>query len=149
MKMNFYALCTVVILIAGGCGNMEKNRTGMEDGAFMPCPSSPNCVSSMEKGEAFIEPVRYSDMEREEVLDILTGELKGRKDCRELNVDGFYVHAVFVTPLLRFRDDVEFYLPADEKVIHWKSASRVGNSDMGTNRKRLEKLGEKISSLLK
>lgn len=127
---------------------MEKNRIGMKDGAFLPCPSSPNCVSSMEKGEAYIEPPGYSGMERQEALDLLIEELKVRKECKELNVDGFYVHAVFVTSLLRFRDDVEFYLPADEKVIHWKSASRVGYSDMGTNRKRLEKLRKDLAFLL-
>lgn len=49
-----------------------------------------------------------------------------------------YLRMTFQTPWLRFTDDVEFYFSAKERLIHMRSASRVGHSDLGTNRKRLE-----------
>ncbi len=51
-----------------------------------------------------------------------------------------YIHVIFTTPILRFKDDVEFLLDADSEVIHFRSASRIGRSDLGTNRKRMEQL---------
>ena len=51
-----------------------------------------------------------------------------------------YLRVVFVTPKMRFRDDVEFYLDAENKEVHFRSASRAGKSDMGLNRQRHEQL---------
>jgi len=42
-----------------------------------------------------------------------------------------------------FVDDVEFFFP-DTAVIHMRSASRVGYSDFGANRKRLEKIRQRF-----
>ena len=50
------------------------------------------------------------------------------------------VEAVFVTSLLKFTDDVVFGLDADAKMLHFKSASRIGHSDLGANRKRMESI---------
>jgi len=47
-------------------------------------------------------------------------------------------------PLLRFVDDLEFQYSPDEDVIHMRSASRLGYSDFGTNRKRLESIRERL-----
>ena len=49
-----------------------------------------------------------------------------------------YLHVEFTTALLRFVDDVEFLLDPDKKLIHYRSASRIGRSDLGTNRRRME-----------
>ena len=45
---------------------------------------------------------------------------------------------IFITPVMRFRDDVEFLLDEEAQVVHVRSASRVGHSDMGLNRRRYE-----------
>jgi uncharacterized protein (DUF1499 family) len=58
-----------------------------------------------------------------------------------------YVHAVFITPLLRFRDDVVFAFDSDAQLIHFRSASRIGRSDWGTNRKRMERLSRLYEEL--
>ena len=49
-----------------------------------------------------------------------------------------YLYAEFATPLMGFVDDVEFY--CDGKVIQVRSASRLGYSDLGVNRKRIEEI---------
>ena len=43
-----------------------------------------------------------------------------------------------------FVDDVEFFLDENANVIHVRSASRLGNSDLGTNRKRVEAIRAKL-----
>jgi uncharacterized protein (DUF1499 family) len=58
-----------------------------------------------------------------------------------------YLYAEFTTPIMRFVDDVEFLLDKDAKVIHVRSASRLGESDLGVNRKRIETLRTKLSLL--
>ncbi|MGF1673711.1 MAG: DUF1499 domain-containing protein, partial [Rivularia sp. (in: cyanobacteria)] len=51
-----------------------------------------------------------------------------------------YIHALSKSRIFKFVDDVEFYFPADENVIHIRSASRVGDSDLGVNRRRMEQI---------
>jgi uncharacterized protein (DUF1499 family) len=49
-----------------------------------------------------------------------------------------YLYAQSTTPLMRFTDDLEFWLDAEKGVIHVRSASRLGESDLGANRQRVE-----------
>ncbi len=51
-----------------------------------------------------------------------------------------YLHATFTSTLFRFIDDLELSLDENNKLIHIRSASRVGHSDLGQNRKRVERL---------
>jgi apolipoprotein D and lipocalin family protein len=100
---------------------------------FSPCPSSPNCVSSLaDNKEQFIEPIPYSGESatvQQKLLEIL-GSFKNDN----------YIRAEAKSLIFGFVDDVEFYRDDDRKVIHIKSASRTGHSDLGVNRRRLEKV---------
>lgn len=49
-----------------------------------------------------------------------------------------YLYAQASTTVLKFTDDVEFWLDPTAGVIHMRSASRFGYSALGANRKRLE-----------
>jgi uncharacterized protein (DUF1499 family) len=51
-----------------------------------------------------------------------------------------YIRAESTSRVFHFVDDVEFYFPPDEQVIHVRSASRVGESDLGVNRRRIEQI---------
>ena len=55
-----------------------------------------------------------------------------------------YLHAEFTSLIMRFVDDVEFFSIAEEQVIHVRSASRLGSSDLGANRRRVEGLRTKL-----
>ncbi len=52
--------------------------------------------------------------------------------------EGAYLHVEFRTALFRFTDDVEFVVDPETKQIDFRSASRIGYSDLGTNRRRME-----------
>ena len=49
-----------------------------------------------------------------------------------------YLYAQYTTPLMKFVDDVEFWFDPNANVIQVRSASRLGESDLGANRKRIE-----------
>jgi uncharacterized protein (DUF1499 family) len=49
-----------------------------------------------------------------------------------------YLYVEFTSALFRFVDDVEFFADGNAKLIHVRSASRLGKSDLGVNRKRIE-----------
>jgi uncharacterized protein (DUF1499 family) len=48
-----------------------------------------------------------------------------------------YLHVEYRTKM-GFVDDVEFHLDDATRTVHFRSASRIGYSDMGVNRKRME-----------
>ncbi|TAF02184.1 MAG: DUF1499 domain-containing protein, partial [Nostocales cyanobacterium] len=86
-----------------------------------------------------IEPIPYHldrDKVRETLLKVLT--VVPRTEVIEQTDN--YIHALSKSRIFKFVDDVEFYLPADEQVIHIRSASRVGESDLGVNRRRMEQI---------
>jgi uncharacterized protein (DUF1499 family) len=49
-----------------------------------------------------------------------------------------YIAATFTSPLFGFVDDLEIRFDFDARLIHFRSASRVGYGDLGANRKRVE-----------
>ncbi len=110
----------------------------MTERAFSPCPDTPNCVSSMEtRIRHYVEPLRYQgsmEVAKKRLLDMINGF--GRTQV--LEDSGPYIRATFTTFLFRFTDDVEFLIDDEKKLIHMRSASRVGYSDLGANRRRCE-----------
>ena len=109
------------------------------------CPSTPNCVSSQSTDPAKrMDPIAYSgalDDAHATLLRVLDRSRVEVVESHEL-----YVHAVFTTRLMRFKDDVEFLFDPDASVIHFRSASRVGRSDFGANRSRMESLARELES---
>jgi uncharacterized protein (DUF1499 family) len=73
-------------------------------------------------------------------MERLIGVIQGIKRCRIITMDDHYIHAEFTSAFFRFVDDVEFYFDSEAKIIHMRSASRIGYSDFGVNRERLEKV---------
>jgi uncharacterized protein (DUF1499 family) len=57
-----------------------------------------------------------------------------------------YLYAQSSTPLLKFTDDLEFWLDRPNAVIHVRSASRLGRKDFTANRDRVEKIRAQFST---
>ncbi|HEY5627279.1 MAG TPA: DUF1499 domain-containing protein [Nitrospira sp.] len=107
-----------------------------------PCPSSPNCVSTLAPSNDerhAIAPYRYqkSRAEAKEALKAAVATLPRIKLVEE---DDAYLHYEFTSKLLRFVDDVEFVFDDEAKTIHFRSASRIGYGDHGVNRDRMEEI---------
>ena len=120
---------------------------GVENGKLKECPDSPNCVNSQDQDKKhFIEPIiiRATSLEAKKYILIALEELKQSK---VVVIENNYIRAEFVSKVFRFVDDVEFYFPdknSNELLIHVRSASRIGYSDLGVNRKRIENIRKKI-----
>ena len=118
---------------------------GVRNGKLKAAPSSPNAVSSQstEKRHA-IAPLAYTGT-REEVIRKLRSIIGDTPRARIVVESPDYLHVEYESALLGFIDDVEFYLPAYEKAIQVRSASRIGYSDFGVNRKRIENVRARLT----
>ncbi|PSB05279.1 DUF1499 domain-containing protein [Merismopedia glauca] len=129
-----------LILISPAATWAASSNLGVKDGYLSACPNSPNCVVSQNADEAHsISPLVYhTDLAkaREILLKVLT--VVPRTQAIAQTPD--YIHAESKSRIFGFIDDVEFYFPSNEKIIHVRSASRVGESDLGVNRRRIEQI---------
>jgi uncharacterized protein (DUF1499 family) len=122
--------------------NIIPKNIGVEDGNLSKMPDSPNAVSSQTFDTSkFVEPFKYLD-DYNNSKDIVIQMINEFAGARIITDEGYYIHAVFTTPIMKFKDDVEFYFDDKNKVIHFRSSSRIGYSDNGLNRNRYNKLSE-------
>lgn len=117
-----------------------KKPIGITNGKFHPCPNSPNCVSTQSiDAKHKIDPIKYSNS-LEEAKNKILKIIGSLKRTRIITDSENYIHIEFRTAVFKFVDDVEFYFDDSEKFIHFRSAARLGYSDMGVNRKRMENI---------
>jgi uncharacterized protein (DUF1499 family) len=123
-----------------GCSGVRPVNLGVKDGKLLPCPATPNCVSSQSNDkEHLVEPFRYTSSAADALAD-LKKIVQQMKRTAIVSETGNYLHVEFTSALWRFVDDAEFWFDESAHVIHVRSASRVGKSDMGVNRKRIEEI---------
>lgn len=111
---------------------------------FSDCPTSPNCVSSRSKDrDHHVEPFPMV-VAPEEAWAALKRAVGSEPRTRLVEEDKkrWYLRAEAWSRLFRFVDDVEFQLVPEERLVHVRSASRVGYWDLGVNRRRVERLRE-------
>ena len=145
--MKLFVIFSFVGVMSLSEGVMNVMASDKEWERFKECAPTPNCVSSETLSKArFIERFKTGDRP-EESWELLTRILETTSNCRVISQDSSYIHAEFRTKLFRFVDDVEFRLESEISEIAVRSASRVGYSDMGTNRRRLEKIRVELERL--
>ena len=143
------ALLVVVFFVAGGAlslASRDGGPPGLLNGRLAPCPQTPNCVcSECSQEAAFVMPMACEGepnaswaLAQMAIID-LGGSIE--------EVDNDYLAATFQTPLFHFTDDVELRLDRQSGVVHVRSASRVGRSDLGTNRERVEAIRHRYQEL--
>ncbi len=140
-------LAPVVIylsILTVSCASQGQAPVNVGDGQLAPCPDRPNCVSSEAgPGRFQVEALAFDDapeaawIRLKQVIQEIGGEIQ--KDTQG------YMWAIFKTRLFRFVDDVEFRMDATHRLIHVRSASRVGYLDFGVNRRRVEALRRKFA----
>jgi len=137
------ALCVII----AGCSGVRPANLGVKDGRLAPCPASPNCVSSQSADKEHAVAPLYYTASVPQTMANLKKVILGMKRARIVDEHDSYIHAEFTSALWRFVDDVEFYFDDTAKLIHVRSASRLGKSDFGVNRKRMEELRAEWTSL--
>jgi len=142
----------IILLILGliACfmfikNNMTPQNLGVNNGKLAEMPSSPNAVSSQAKTEEKkVSPLAYVENKSKSKLKI-ENIINEYKSAKIVTNDENYIHVVFTTSAMKFKDDVEFYFDEENEVIHYRSASRIGYSDMGMNRARYDELVAKYN----
>lgn len=110
------------------------------------CPSTPNCVCSVYPDDKkHYQPAWKYAGEMEEVRDAILENLLSKNNVKVKTKGLRFIHATFKIPVFGFIDDVRFYLPEGEKQVHFRSSSRSGRSDLGVNKRRMEKLFDELS----
>ena len=145
MSTRTAALMMLALSISIGCsaGNGKGPSAGRD--RLAPCPDSPNCVCSDDgDGRSEIAPIRLR-VDVPDAWNRVRETVAAMPRTRIVTFDESYLHAEQTSALFRFVDDLELSLRAgaDDReggVIAVRSASRVGYSDLGVNRRRVEKL---------
>ena len=120
----------------------RPTNLGISSGKLAPCPDTPNCVSSQsDDPEHSIKPLPY----------VAIAEVKKVVENMErttiIEESENYLYAEFKSKLMGFVDDVEFHRDDINQVVNVRSASRLGKSDLGVNRKRVEAIREKLEAI--
>ena len=126
-----------------GCAGDCPNNLGVKGGLLAPCPNSPNCVSSQASDERHgIAPLSFNG-DPDAAFARLKRIVSNRSDAAVIEELPDYLRVELRT--LLFVDDGEFLLDRTNKVIQVRSASRLGYSDFGKNRSRIEDIRSQFS----
>jgi uncharacterized protein (DUF1499 family) len=140
-RIKIVALFFIVMSTVGCAGHAQESRS-KTPADLVPCPDSPNCVSTKSKDpDHAMTPLAYLKSGRES-MDRLVGIVQEMKRATIVSATPSYLHVEFRSALFRFVDDVEFVLDDSARVIHFRSASRTGYYDFGVNRKRMKQISD-------
>lgn len=128
-----------IILLSGCAGSMPKN-IGITDNKLTPCPDKPNCVNSFSSTKE--HSIQSFSPASNQLWKNLIQVLNKQKNSKIIISEPLYIHATFTSKLMGFVDDVEFF--QSNNSIHIRSASRLGYSDLGANRDRIERLRSQL-----
>lgn len=134
-----------VAVQAGLLSGKEPSNLGVRDGRLKPPSRTENSVSSQAglyadhpmKAYAEIAPFQFTG-EGRAAIDRIKRIVESTQGARVVRAESTYLYAQFQTRWLKFVDDAEFFADEGAKVVHVRSASRIGRRDFGVNRARIE-----------
>ena len=130
------------MLALSSCAGDRPTILGVTNGRLAACPDSPNCVSSQASEERHrIEPLAAGD-DPDAAFARLIDIVRRRPDATVIKHTDTYLQVELRTTL--FIDDAEFLLDREQRRIQVRSASRVGYSDLGLNRRRIEEIRSQL-----
>lgn len=122
------------------CAGKRPTNLGVKASRLAPCPSSPNCVSSDADDSAHSIAAFALAMPSGDAWLAVRGSVESLSLTKIIAEASDYLHAECTSAVFGFVDDLELHLRTAEGVIAVRSASRLGYSDLGVNRRRIEKL---------
>ena len=139
----------IALFIVKGYASKKMESSIVLSGLLPQCESKPNCTCSeyFNDTKHFISPLEYSleenHVDSKDIIQILNLSLE---EIGGVIISGnnTHINAIFTSHFFRFVDDVNVRIDKTNKVIHFRSKSRVGHSDFGANKSRIEQLKEQI-----
>lgn len=138
-----------LLTVIAGCGLFfllsnwpfkKPTSLGVSKGRLSSCPETPNCVSSQSIDKQHAIAPFMVDGPSEQVMAQLVIAIESMKGSRIVRNDGPYIHAEYTSRFWEFVDDLECYYDKAAHIVHVRSSSRLGTTDFGVNRKRVEQL---------
>ncbi|MEJ6680568.1 MAG: DUF1499 domain-containing protein [Flavobacteriales bacterium] len=135
MKLSLIGLLTVWPFLIVPF-NLDKSSVEK----LKPCPKSPNCVCTQDdNSRKKVDPICFTG-DTEQAAKRLERLISSYAYAKLVRQESNYYHYEFITKLGKFIDDVEFLIDPKAKLIHFRSASRTGYSDLGKNKRRMKKI---------
>lgn len=140
--LSLIILCIFLLLTISCAGNLSKpaKAPGLIKAQLQACPDTPNCINTEypDKASKYMPPLDYPKQKAKLIISIAKGiivEMGGTI----VTEDSHYLAATFTSSLFRFIDDFEIRRSDSADKLYIRSASRVGYSDFGVNKHRVEK----------
>jgi len=145
MTRNIPIFVAIAVILSNCAASRPENADG-KTGDLAACPDRPNCVSSLsDDKEHFIAPLTYEGPMAEASARLLS-VLELMKGVKIVSRTDTSIHAEFTSTVSGFVDDVDFRFDAADRRIDLRSASRVGYTDFGVNRKRIEEIRRRFQA---
>jgi len=144
--VRLYKTITQTILLLIGCililscSGKRPINLGVSDGELALCPDTPNCVSSDAKDAKHQIQNFTIGRTSDDAWQIVRELVLKLPRTKIVNESDGYLHAECQSAVFGFVDDFELYLHPGNEFISIRSAARLGFSDLGVNRKRVEQL---------
>ena len=143
VRVRRVMVMSIVSSLLTACAGERPGNLGVRNDRLSACPSSPNCVSSQASDERHrIAPLAFNG-DPDSAFARLKQVLARRSDTAVIEEKPGYLRVELRTTF--FTDDGEFLLDRAGRVIHIRSASRLGYSDLGKNRSRMEEIRREFS----
>jgi uncharacterized protein (DUF1499 family) len=161
--MTWLLVAVLVLVIAvftaaqtGLFAGKAPTDLGVVNGRLKPPSRTENSVSSQAglypdhsmKAHAEIAPIRFAG-EGRAAIDRIRRIVESTRGAQVIRAEPTYLYAQFQTRWLKFVDDAEFFADEGAKVVHVRSASRVGRGDLGVNRARIETIRKRFEEEVK
>lgn len=142
-------LCAASLLFLIDCTGTRPGNVAEGHGKLAPCPETPNCVFTQASDNTHkIEPLSYSTDTKTAMIKLVES-IRSMKGAEIVAQTENYLYAEFTSGFWKFVDDVEFSFDEENKLIHFRSASRLGKSDFGVNRNRMEEIRARFVERMK
>ncbi len=141
----FFIVVITGIFIWSRTASRPENL-GVTNGQLAPCPDTPNCVTTQQGNpDQQMEPLRYTTSQ-EDAQARLVDILEQMPRSQVITNQPGYIAVEYRSPTFGFPDDTEFVFDAENNVIHFRSAARLGRSDLGVNRERMEDIRQRFAA---
>jgi uncharacterized protein (DUF1499 family) len=123
---------------------LHPRQAVQADNVLAKCPDTPNCVSTEAERDAQRVPaVAFTDA-AEVAQARARAALLAEPRSKVVVERAGYLHGECRSLIFRFVDDVDIVVDSTAHVFRFRSASRVGRSDLGVNRKRVDRIAARL-----
>jgi len=130
----------LIVMPFFSCTGTRPTNLGVKNFRLAECPSTPNCVTSDTEEASHHVPVIQLAVSAEDAWRAVRSAVAALPRTKIVNETSDYIHAECSSAFFGFVDDLELHLRPAQASIAVRSAARLGHSDFGVNRKRVEEL---------